>query len=101
MSFAPKPPSRVEVKKSVSPSAEMAPRKSMAALFTTVPSVLGSDHGSSTLFRADDYRSFPALPVRLEWKKISSPSAVIEGRASFPVLFSSFTGTAEPNASAT
>jgi hypothetical protein len=97
MSFDPKPPSRVDEKKSVSPSGEMTPRKSLAAVFTTVPKGSGPDQGSSTLFRTDEYMSNPALPVRLEWKKISSPSAVIDGRASVPVLFSSFTGTAEPN----
>lgn len=70
MSFDPKPPSRVDVKKSVSPSGEMAPRLSLAAVFTTVPSVLGSDQGSSTLFRTDEYMSDPALPVRLEWNSI-------------------------------
>jgi eukaryotic-like serine/threonine-protein kinase len=68
--------------KSVSPSGEMAPRPSLAAVFTTVPSCLGSDQGSSTLLRTDEYMSIPARPVRLEWKKISSPSAVIDGSES-------------------
>jgi eukaryotic-like serine/threonine-protein kinase len=82
MSFDPRPPSRFDVKKSVSPSGEMAPRPSLAAVFTTVPSCLGSDQGSSTLLRTDEYMSIPARPVRLEWKKISSPSAVIDGSES-------------------
>jgi hypothetical protein len=46
------------------------------------PSCLGSDQGSSTLLRTDEYMSIPARPVRLEWKKISSPSAVIDGSES-------------------